>query len=327
MVNDKILAINGQSVLVMTNKQILIKPNAEIVVIPSDLERRSKLCLRANGISAKKKNNNIITVLESNHSRIPIGSVILFINGIYSDFLDTLKVSEALLFPNCIIIFETDIINQCLEANSIYASRKGKSKELIVTHSTKSGIPIGTVVIKIDSLVVDQLSNEDIVTLLQKPDTIMEFAMPSEDAINYDAKQYAKQYDSFTQFDICGVCAVEYGPIHLRLIEDYDDIINSSNINVYYSNLLESLTNTDSTRFDKQYAVALQAEITTRGVLATAKYLCTFCLNQMKRTNKRRQSTMNDDDPTTASQANSIYAIPKESILNGHFAGAIAPAK
>jgi hypothetical protein len=173
------------------------------------LERRSKLCLRANGISAKKKNNNIITVLESNHSQIPIGSVILFINGIYSDFLDTLKVSKALLFPNCTIIFETDIIHQCLEANSIYASRKGKSKELVVTHSNKSGIPIGTVVVKIDSLLVDQLSNEAIVKLLQNPNRIMEFAMPSEDAfmpsedaINYDAKQYAKQYDSFTQFDI-----------------------------------------------------------------------------------------------------------------------------
>ena len=156
----------------MTNKQIhtaLIKPNAEIVVIPSDLERRSKLCLRANGISAKKKKNNIITVLESNHSQIPIGSVILFINGIYSDFLDTLKVSEALLIPNCTIIFETDIIHQCLEANSIYASRKGKSKELIVTHSTKSGIPIGTVVVKIDSLLVDQLSNDAIIKYLQQP--------------------------------------------------------------------------------------------------------------------------------------------------------------
>jgi hypothetical protein len=99
--------------------------------------------------------------------------------------------------------------------------------------------------------------------------------------------------------------------------------ITSSNINVFYRNLLESLTNTDSTRFDKQYAIALQAEITTRGVLATAKYLCTFCLKQMKRTNKRKQSTSNDDDPTTISQANSLYAIPKESILNGHFAGAI----
>ena len=43
----------------------------------------------------------------------------------------------------------------------------------------------------------------------------------------------------------------------------------------------------------------------------------------MKRTNKRQQSTMNDDDPTTISQANSLYAIPKESILNGHFAGTI----
>jgi hypothetical protein len=210
-------------------------------------------------------------------------------NGIYSDYLDTLKISHALLCPNCNIIYENDVINQCLEANSIYASRKGKSKELIVTHSTKSGIPIGAVVIKIDSLLVDQLSDEDIVTLLQNPNRIMEFAMPSEDAINYDAKQYAKQYNSFTQFDICGVCAVEYGPIHLRPIADCDDIITSSNINVFYRSLLESLTNTDSTRFDKQYAIALQAEITTRGVLATAKYLCTFCLKQMKRTNKRKQ--------------------------------------
>jgi len=48
-------------------------------------------------------------------------------------------------------------VDRCLEANSIYASRKGKSKELIVTHSTKSGIPIGTVFIKIDSLVVDHI--------------------------------------------------------------------------------------------------------------------------------------------------------------------------
>ena len=50
---------------------------------------------------------------------------------------------------------------------------KREKKELIVTHSTKSGIPIETVVIKIDSLLVDQLSNEDIVTLLQKPNRIM----------------------------------------------------------------------------------------------------------------------------------------------------------
>ena len=97
-VKYKIYSINGQSTSTMTNKQIqtaLIKPNAEIIVIPSDLKRKQKLCLRANGISAKKKKNNIITVLESTHVRIPIGSVILYINGIYSDYLDTLKVSDA----------------------------------------------------------------------------------------------------------------------------------------------------------------------------------------------------------------------------------------
>ncbi len=60
---------------------------------------------------SKEEKNNIITVLESTHVRIPIGSVILYINGIYSDYLDTLKVSDALLFPNCNSIYETDIIN------------------------------------------------------------------------------------------------------------------------------------------------------------------------------------------------------------------------
>ncbi len=141
----------------------MLRHNAEIVIIPSDLERRSKFCLKVKGISAKKKNNNIITVLESTQSRIPIGSVIY---------------SEALLFPNC------NIINQCLEANFSYASLKIKSKELIVTHSTKSGIPIGTVVVKIKSLLVDPLAMN---LFFKKP-------IPSEDAINYDAKQSAKRY-------------------------------------------------------------------------------------------------------------------------------------
>ncbi len=134
----------------MTNREIhiaLIKPKAEIIVLPSDLKRKNKLCLRANGIAANKNNRNIITVQESIDSRIPIGSVILFINGIYCDYLDTSKITEVLLFPKCNIMYEIDIINKCLEANSIYASRKGKNKELIVTHSNKSTISIGTVVL------------------------------------------------------------------------------------------------------------------------------------------------------------------------------------
>jgi len=57
-VNDIISAINSESTLDMTNKKnhtALITPNAEIILIPSDLERKQKLCLRANGTSAKKK--------------------------------------------------------------------------------------------------------------------------------------------------------------------------------------------------------------------------------------------------------------------------------
>lgn len=162
----------------MKNKEIitaLIKANAQIIVIPSDLERKRKLCLRANGISAKKNYHNIITVLESTDSRIQNGSVILFINGIYSDFLDSKEISDVLLIPNCNIMYEMDIIHKCLEANSIYASRKGKSKELIVTHSNKTGIPIGTSIFKIESLLVDELSNESIITLLQVPNRKFEF--------------------------------------------------------------------------------------------------------------------------------------------------------
>jgi len=60
----------------MTKRDIyiaLIKPNAQIIVLPSDLERKNKLCLIANGILAKKNKHNIITVLESTHSQIITG--------------------------------------------------------------------------------------------------------------------------------------------------------------------------------------------------------------------------------------------------------------
>ena len=88
------------------------------------------------------------------------------------------------LFPKCTITYEIDVIHRCLEENSIYASRKGKSKELIVSHSNKSNISIGTVVVKIDLLLVDQLSNKCIIALLQKPNSMIEFAIPTDDDIN-----------------------------------------------------------------------------------------------------------------------------------------------
>jgi hypothetical protein len=57
-VNDKIHAINGQSITTMTNRQIhtaLIKLNAEIIVIPSDLERKNKLCLKKTALQQRGK--------------------------------------------------------------------------------------------------------------------------------------------------------------------------------------------------------------------------------------------------------------------------------
>jgi len=113
----------------MTNEDIykcLIKPNAEIIVIPSDSDRSNKLCLEANGIIAKKNNHKKIIVVESINPNILIGSVILYINGIHYDNIKTSEISKALLYRSCKIIYEVDVIRKCLQANSIYASRKGQ---------------------------------------------------------------------------------------------------------------------------------------------------------------------------------------------------------
>ena len=158
--NDKILSINGQLISTLTNKEImkcLIKPNAVIIVIPSDANRRNKLCLKANGICVNKNRWNILCVIESIKPNIIIGSVIRFVNGIHSDNLKIEQISEALLYPNCNIVYEIDVIEQCFEANSIYVSRKGKNNEVVVTHSNRSDISIETVLINTDSYYVHEL--------------------------------------------------------------------------------------------------------------------------------------------------------------------------
>ena len=338
-VNDKIQSLNGQLISTMTNKEIhkcLIKPNAVIVVIPSDAERRNKLCLKANGISVMKDLLKKTIVKESINPNIVIGSVILFINGIHLDNVNIVQISEALLYPNCKIEYEVDVIRQCLEANLIYATRLHYNSKTTVTHSSRSDIPIGTVLVNIDSHYVHELCNERIIKLLLQPNRIIQYSKKddaindaindvviNDDGINDDAKQYGKQYDSFTQFDVCGVCAAEYGPIHLKPITEHDNLISSSKIDVFYNNILQTLSNNDSTSYDKRYANALKAELTSRGILATAKFICTFCIKQMKRNNKRQHNNVNDDEPTSSSQVNSSFAIPKEAIINGLFAGAI----
>ena len=99
----------------------------------------------------------------------------------------------------------------------------------------------------IDSHDVHELNNESINNLLLQPNRILQYSKKdndindvviNDDAINDDAKQYGKQYDSFTQFDICGVCAAIYGPIHLKPITEHDNLISSSKIDVFYNNIL-----------------------------------------------------------------------------------------
>ena len=132
-------------------------------------------------------------------------------------------IAQFLQQPNRCFEFDIDVIEKCLQANSIYASRKGLNNILIVTHSSRSDIPIGNILAKFDFNNVDKLNNEDLIRLLQLPNRIIECSMPKDDDINFDAKQCGKQYDSFTQFCVCGVCATEYGLINLRLITEYGD--------------------------------------------------------------------------------------------------------
>ena len=124
----------------------LIKPNASIIVIPSDTDRRNKLCLKANGICVKKNSLKKLCVIESINPNIIIGSVIVYVNGVHSDNINLDEVCKALLYPNCNILYEVDVIHQCLQANSIYASRKRNNNNLVVvTHSNRCDISIGTV--------------------------------------------------------------------------------------------------------------------------------------------------------------------------------------
>ena len=136
--NDKIVSINGQLISTLSNKEImkcLIKPNAVIIVIPSDTDRRNKLCLKANGICVKKNNLKKLCVIESINPNIIVGSVILYVNGVHSDNVNNDEIAKALLYPNCNIVYEIDVIHQCLQANSTYASRIIRINKVVVTYS------------------------------------------------------------------------------------------------------------------------------------------------------------------------------------------------
>ena len=74
-------------------------------------------------------------------------------------------IAQLLQQPNRSFEFDIDLIQKCLQANSIYASRKGQNNELIVTHSSRSDIPLGTVVLSIDCKYVHTLCNDTIAQL------------------------------------------------------------------------------------------------------------------------------------------------------------------
>ena len=128
-------------------------------------------------VCVKKNHFKKLCVIESINQNIIIDSVILYVNRVHSDKLNNDQISKALLYPNCNIVYENDVIHQCLQANSIYASRIIKNNKVVVTHSNRSDISIGTVLINIDSYYVHELCNERIIKLLLEPNWTFQFDM------------------------------------------------------------------------------------------------------------------------------------------------------
>ena len=87
----------------------------------------------------------------SSRSDIPIGSVVVSIDSKDVHTLCNETIAQLLQQPNRSFEFDIDIIQKCLQAILIFASRKGQNNKLIVTHSSRSDIPIGSVVVSIDS--------------------------------------------------------------------------------------------------------------------------------------------------------------------------------
>jgi len=118
-------------------------------------------------------------VTDSSRSDIPIGSVLVSIDSKDAHTLCNETITKLLQQPNRSFNFELDkiqkFLKKCLEANNIYASREGQNNKLIVTQSSRSDVPIGTVIVSIDCKDVQALCNETISKLLQQPNRFFEF--------------------------------------------------------------------------------------------------------------------------------------------------------
>ena len=134
-------------------------------------------------ICKRKEKSNEVVVTHTNRSDIPIGTVLIYIDSHFVQDLCNERISELLLQPNRTFQFDMDIIQMCLQANSICALRKGTSNEVIVTHSNISSVPVGTVLLYIDSHDVHELNNESIYNLLVQPNRILQYSK-KQNAIN-----------------------------------------------------------------------------------------------------------------------------------------------
>lgn len=72
----------------------------------------------------------------SSHESIPVSSVVLSIDSKGEHKLCNETITKLLQQPNRNFQFDIYTIQNCLQANSIYASRKGRHNKLILTHST-----------------------------------------------------------------------------------------------------------------------------------------------------------------------------------------------
>ena len=130
---------------------------------PSECDQRPLIKIIVN------RSSNEVILTHSNRLDIPIDTVLINIDSNFVNELSNERIIKLLLQPNRTLNFDMDIIQKCLQANSIYALRKEKSNEVIVTHNNRSDILIGTVLIYIDSHYVQDQCNERISELLLQP--------------------------------------------------------------------------------------------------------------------------------------------------------------
>ena len=103
--------------------------------------------------------------------------------------------------------------------------------------------------------------------------------------INYDAKNFAKMYDTLTQFEICGVCSLEGGEMILK--QDCEDIIANSGLAALYD---ERKRYFSQGSFHAKFKLDIEHHL-ENGILKNSTHICKSCIRYMSGKVKSQSKT------------------------------------